>query len=186
MAEWFSKTRAGPNHPLVPEGMRVAVAKYYLDKYLRAKRGVKLPNGADAPLPKWELPSLEDAKKTHGPGGDFTGNVCIIGAGAAGLYIAMMLKYLGITNVDILEASDDVGGRCYTYGPFSDGTACGHDYYDVGAMRIPNIDAMKSCVDALGFFCTPFLLTFFQHAKSRHFNPTAEHLLEPCRLRLPR
>ncbi|KAK1980278.1 hypothetical protein LZ30DRAFT_723840 [Colletotrichum cereale] len=55
----------------------------------------------------------------------------------------MMLKYLGIKNVDILEASDKVGGRCHTYS-FPEDPACQHNYYDVGAMRIPDIPAMKS------------------------------------------
>ncbi|OJA18599.1 hypothetical protein AZE42_06573 [Rhizopogon vesiculosus] len=55
---------------------------------------------------------------------------CIIGAGAAGLYTAMILKELGIP-FDILEASDRVGGRMYTH-RFSEAP---NDYYDVGAMR---------------------------------------------------
>ncbi|OJA12776.1 hypothetical protein AZE42_07909, partial [Rhizopogon vesiculosus] len=54
---------------------------------------------------------------------------CIIGAGAAGLYTAIILKELGIP-FDILEASDRVGGRMYTH-RFSDAP---NDYYDVGAM----------------------------------------------------
>jgi len=40
--------------------------------------------------------------------------VGIIGAGAAGLYAAMLLDSLGI-DYDIHEASDRVGGRIYTY-----------------------------------------------------------------------
>ncbi|KAJ3528979.1 hypothetical protein NM208_g9962 [Fusarium decemcellulare] len=55
----------------------------------------------------------------------------------------MMLKVQGVDNVDILEASDRVGGRCFTY-KFPEDESCPHNYYDVGAMRIPDIDAMKS------------------------------------------
>lgn len=40
--------------------------------------------------------------------------VGIIGAGAAGLYAAVLLDSLGI-DYDILEASDRVGGRIFTY-----------------------------------------------------------------------
>lgn len=41
-------------------------------------------------------------------------HVGIIGAGASGLYIAMILDSLNIT-YDIIEASDRVGGRIYTH-----------------------------------------------------------------------
>jgi NADPH-dependent 2,4-dienoyl-CoA reductase/sulfur reductase-like enzyme len=40
--------------------------------------------------------------------------VGILGAGAAGLYAAIMLDSLGI-DYDILEASDRAGGRIFTY-----------------------------------------------------------------------
>ncbi len=40
--------------------------------------------------------------------------VCIIGAGAAGLYAAIILDYLGI-KYEILEASGRHGGRLYTH-----------------------------------------------------------------------
>lgn len=71
--------------------------------------------------------------------------VCIVGAGVAGLYIAMILDDLKIPNLsyDILEASSRVGGRMFTYN-FSDEP---HDYYDIGAMRYPNIPTMKRTFD---------------------------------------
>jgi hypothetical protein len=40
--------------------------------------------------------------------------VAIIGAGAAGLRVAMMLDYLGLP-YEIFEASNRRGGRCFTY-----------------------------------------------------------------------
>jgi hypothetical protein len=71
--------------------------------------------------------------------------VCIIGAGAAGLYIAMILDDLAIPNLsyDILEADDRVGGRMKTH-YFSDTE---HDYYDIGAMRFPQIPIMDRTFD---------------------------------------
>jgi hypothetical protein len=43
--------------------------------------------------------------------------VCIVGAGAAGLYIALILDDLAIPGLsyDILEGSDRVGGRMFTH-----------------------------------------------------------------------
>ncbi|KAH9926686.1 uncharacterized protein B0H18DRAFT_1005121 [Fomitopsis serialis] len=64
--------------------------------------------------------------------------VGIIGAGVGGLYAAMMLESLEI-DYDILEASDRIGGRLYTY-KFSEKE---HDYFDVGAMRFPDTPMMK-------------------------------------------
>ncbi|KZT70525.1 amine oxidase [Daedalea quercina L-15889] len=50
----------------------------------------------------------------------------------------MMLESLDI-DYEILEASDRVGGRLYTY-KFSEQQ---HDYFDVGAMRFPDTPMMK-------------------------------------------
>ncbi|KAK6357702.1 hypothetical protein TWF718_002011 [Orbilia javanica] len=88
------------------------------------KEGKKLVDGGDPPTPH---------------------KVCIVGAGVAGLYIAMMLEDLQIPGLtyDILEASDRVGGRLYTY-HFSDTK---HDYYDIGAMRYPKIKSMDRTFD---------------------------------------
>jgi monoamine oxidase len=66
--------------------------------------------------------------------------VCIIGAGMAGLYTAMILQDLKIP-FEIIEASDRVGGRAYTH-RFSETTEF-HDYFDVGAMRFPNNPIMS-------------------------------------------
>ncbi|KAA8645834.1 hypothetical protein EYZ11_011931 [Aspergillus tanneri] len=71
--------------------------------------------------------------------------VCIIGAGIAGLYIALILDKLQIPHLSykILEASDRVGGRVYTHN-FS---RTAHDYYDIGAMRYPDIPIMRRTFD---------------------------------------
>lgn len=108
---------------------RAAYAKHILNKHLLTKLNNASPEHHSA-LPA--APKGPDKIEDEGP---YQGRVCIIGAGAAGLYTAMMLKYLGATNIDILEASDRVGGRCYTQ-PLS-GDDEYHNYYDVGAMRIP-------------------------------------------------
>lgn len=73
--------------------------------------------------------------------------VCIVGAGVAGLYIAMILDDLNIPNLtyDILESNTRIGGRLYTYN-FSQTP---HDYYDIGAMRYPDIPVMKRVFDLL-------------------------------------
>ncbi|KAI0447287.1 hypothetical protein F4803DRAFT_364707 [Xylaria telfairii] len=80
-------------------------------------------------------------------GGDPTTprKVCIVGAGVAGLYIAMILDSLEIPQItyDILEASPRVGGRVYTH-YFSENA---HDYYDIGAMRFPKIPIMDRTFD---------------------------------------
>lgn len=83
--------------------------------------------------PREEIPPDEGIKPAK---------VCIVGAGAAGIYMAWMLTYLGI-EYDLLEASDRIGGRVYTYDGFKQSEdpeeQCAHNYYDVGAMRIPKI-----------------------------------------------
>ncbi|KAL7758551.1 hypothetical protein ACKLNR_010978 [Fusarium oxysporum f. sp. zingiberi] len=128
----------------VPSGLRVAYAKHLLDKHLRSlryelnddvSRNEPLPAIGHAPSHGHEDP-LEHLS-------EYKGRVAIVGAGATGLYLAMMLKYLKISNVDIYEASDRIGGRVYTY-EFDKDKASPHNYYDIGAMRIPEIDAMQS------------------------------------------
>ena len=54
----------------------------------------------------------------------------------------MILDELNIPNLsyDILEGSDRIGGRVYTH-YFSKERP--HDYYDVGAMRFPNVKIME-------------------------------------------
>lgn len=76
----------------------------------------------------------------------------VVGAGAAGLFLGMMLDYLNKElelrdkqlrfDYEILEAAgpDRVGGRLYTHN-FSGQRDC-HDYYDVGAMRFPDNPVM--------------------------------------------
>lgn len=73
--------------------------------------------------------------------------IAIIGAGVAGMRVAMMLDYLGLP-YEIFEASGRHGGRCFTY-HFTREQESGlkYDYFDVGAMRYPNNWAMKVVFD---------------------------------------
>jgi NAD(P)-binding Rossmann-like domain len=84
---------------------------------------------------------------------DTVPNIGIIGAGAAGLFTAMVLKWLKANAVDadskpfnytcdIIEASSIAGGRLNTHS-FSDTQQ--DLYFDVGAMRYPQNDVMTRC-----------------------------------------
>lgn len=53
---------------------------------------------------------------------------------------------------EILEASDQIGGRLYTHN-FSKPPA-EHDYYDAGAMRFPDFKIMKRAFDLFEILCT--------------------------------
>ena len=85
--------------------------------------------------------------------------ICIIGAGVAGLYAAMILGSLGI-NYQIVEANGRVGGRVATHefpnGDASDYFVRDHDLHshcvltlskDYGAMRYPDTPFMKRTFD---------------------------------------
>jgi hypothetical protein len=111
------------------------VAKNYVISQL--PRDILPPGASALPRPAIKLPS-ESKKKAVEPLPEKSpfGKVCIVGAGT---YMAWMLTYLGI-EYDLLEASDHTGGRVSTH-EFPDDEECKHNYYDVGAMRIPLIDS---------------------------------------------
>ncbi|KAI0398886.1 hypothetical protein F4802DRAFT_591631 [Xylaria palmicola] len=104
----------------------------------------QLPPG-QVPWTPDSLPPLPDilhhGDTTHGR----EYKLCVIGAGITGLYIALIFDTLKIPGVslDFFEASDRVGGRCLTH-EFS---KIPHDYYDIGAMRFPDIKVMKRTFD---------------------------------------
>ncbi|KAK5651611.1 hypothetical protein OQA88_11884 [Cercophora sp. LCS_1] len=102
------------------------------------------------PEPTPEGQPLPDAPEYKIPGTGKIANprVAIVGAGAAGLFTAMILDYLNQKcaddgfNVayDIFEAAEDrsrLGGRLYTHN-FSLNPDSRHNYFDVGAMRFPD------------------------------------------------
>ncbi|KAF2843229.1 hypothetical protein M501DRAFT_69243 [Patellaria atrata CBS 101060] len=70
------------------------------------------------------------------------GRVHIVGAGIAGMFLAMHSLELGFTDFDIFEASSRVGGRVYTH--TFEGVNTTHNYYDAGAIRIPDMAAIES------------------------------------------
>lgn len=118
--------------------LRAAYAKNILHGHIAKRANKHLENP-----PSTTLPPPEVAKNLQPP--PFKGPICIVGAGAAGLAVAYLLRYADIKEIDIIEASDRVGGRVYTY-PFAKDAACPHNYYDVGAMRIPDIAAQQTQV----------------------------------------
>ncbi|KAK3499480.1 FAD/NAD(P)-binding domain-containing protein [Neurospora hispaniola] len=153
------------NFPLPGGGdsLRIAYARHLLSKSLTEEHAKKhgWSKGEDrglkhifSPIPSF----LDDLKERDGLFSDdpnssvFKGKICIVGAGVAGLLTALMLKIGGIYNFDVVEASDRVGGRLYTHW-FSDkeNPDSEHDYYDIGAMRIPEIKTMQSALDLIKY-----------------------------------
>lgn len=125
--------------------MRVArgtlvLRKHLLKLYNQSKR--KDSDGEATELPQRSIPDLEGLPPSTKDPNDLVGPICIIGAGAAGLFAAMTLLQVGIKDFTILEASNRVGGRAYTY-QFPKDPDCTHNYYDIGAMRIPDIVSMQ-------------------------------------------
>jgi monoamine oxidase len=63
-------------------------------------------------------------------------NVAIVGAGMSGLMTYLCLAQAGLTNVQIIEAGERLGGRVHTEyltgGPFD------YSYQEMGPMRFPN------------------------------------------------
>lgn len=74
------------------------------------------------------------------------GKVGILGAGAAGLYTAMILESLGI-ECEIHESSNRAGGRLHTHYFDDEKDPKKYQYYDVGAMRYPCIPIMHRTFD---------------------------------------
>ena len=147
MALRFPSTPASklPKPPPGPHPREV-MARAYLESHLLSKHQCKYPPKENE-LPLKRLP---DPPLRSGDDLDLPQSVCIVGAGAAGLGVAMMLKYLGVKNVDIFEATGQVGGRCATktFGE-KEGKGCPHNYYDMGAMRIPDIIPMASTLNLI-------------------------------------
>ena len=109
------------------------------------KKYQKTVKNPDQDLPK--APPPREKAPLNGPWSP--GPVCIIGAGAAGMATAIFIHdacvKAGVAppNIDIYEAAERSGGRVYTYQFTDANNPATHNYYDVGAMRIPNIVTMK-------------------------------------------
>ncbi|KAF2148559.1 FAD/NAD(P)-binding domain-containing protein [Myriangium duriaei CBS 260.36] len=135
---------SGPNAP----SLRAEYAKAIL-----RQENLKQINLLQPTNPLTELPpktiqsSLPDTIQEATPKG---APICIVGAGAAGLAVALCLQIAGYTNITIYESTDRHGGRCYTY-KFQNGGPCDHNYYDVGAMRIPQTSTMQSTFNLITY-----------------------------------
>ncbi|KAF5325025.1 hypothetical protein D9619_010096 [Psilocybe cf. subviscida] len=113
-----------------------------------AKRNKSLPTDTPGPVIVSQLPeSVKEIK---------VDKIGIVGAGVAGLYAAMILQSLNI-DYEILEANDRIGGRVFTHrfngdkgvdAPVNDPAR--YDYFDVGAMRFPDIPFMDRVKDLFG------------------------------------
>jgi NADPH-dependent 2,4-dienoyl-CoA reductase/sulfur reductase-like enzyme len=88
-------------------------AQKLLDRFHSRKLGFSIPDTipvstGTGPAAKLDIPDLPLPKPIT--------RLAIIGAGVAGLYTAMILKEKGHEfDIDILEASERVGGRLYTH-----------------------------------------------------------------------
>ena len=117
---------------MVQRTLHAAYAKHVLREHLVQKHNA-LTGGNDT-----TLPPLGDHNILGGVTPDPNQAICIFGAGAAGLSAALFLSHIGFKNIWVLEATSRVGGRAYTHN-FTSGDDCNHNYYDIGAMRIPDI-----------------------------------------------
>ncbi|ETW83664.1 hypothetical protein HETIRDRAFT_62302 [Heterobasidion irregulare TC 32-1] len=86
-------------------------------------------------------------------------DIGIIGGGVAGLYSALLLRKAG-HNIHIFEANNRVGGRIYTHHFSSEK----NQYFEAGAMRIPNSSMQKVVLDLIA------------HLNARHDLPSDKHI----------
>lgn len=101
--------------------------------------------------------------------------ICIVGAGCAGLYTAMILDSLNIP-YEILEANDRIGGRIFTHrfngeagekAPVNDPAR--YDYIDMGAMRYPRIPFMDRVFDLFTRLNMDDLLIQYKYSAANTF-----------------
>ncbi|KAE9402991.1 hypothetical protein BT96DRAFT_815577 [Gymnopus androsaceus JB14] len=100
--------------------------------------------------------------------------VGIIGAGAAGLYTAMILDSLGI-KYEILEGSARHGGRILTHEFTKELPGAPYQYFECGAMRFPDIFLMRRTFDLarkrLGMGADKFIEVIMHSDQAiKHFN----------------
>lgn len=124
------------------QSIRGLAAKHVVSKFIEKHRPVVLEPG-----PVTAIPTSQKHSRVS------TDPICIIGAGAAGLYAAMILDDLQL-DYEIIEAGERIGGRIYTHrfngdvgrnAPINDPAR--YDYIDIGAMRYPNIQFMDRVFD---------------------------------------
>ncbi|PBK71612.1 FAD/NAD(P)-binding domain-containing protein [Armillaria solidipes] len=117
---------------------------------------IEVPRGPGSVIPsdrpplkpiRSPIPILTSRSGTDGAPGEAPKDllVGIVGAGPAGLYTAMILDDLGI-KYEILEGSDRLGGRIRTH-HFRSVDVKPWNYFDIGAMRYPDIPIMWRVFD---------------------------------------
>ncbi|CAE6481563.1 unnamed protein product [Rhizoctonia solani] len=132
---------------------RGAYAKKILKKYLREAGQHEI------------FKPLESGARISTPA-----KIGIVGAGIAGLYTALMLDWLDDPDFtyDILEANPDrVGGRLYTH-HFDKKKK--YEYYDVGAMRFPDLPWMKPTTDLMSFLHVPCITYIMEDEKKNNIS----------------
>ena len=140
--------------------VRSRIAEFYTSRKPDDLVRTKLPGSNLEDATPENLPYIPETKPSDAVDPDGY-KVCIIGAGVAGLFTAMTIDYLNEMvpdlnfSYEILEAADEsrFGGRLYTH-KFSEAL---HDYYDVGAMRFPEIPIVERYI--LDVECTLVPLT---------------------------
>jgi monoamine oxidase len=103
-----------------------------------ALRTIGLGLTAGVALPSW-LSSC--SPEEPGPEIEFDGTVAVIGAGAAGLYVADILRSKGV-NVIIYEASSRLGGRIRSIRQFEENPFSNSYPVELGAERIIGSDSI--------------------------------------------
>lgn len=138
---------------------RRRLAKVYKHVPVELQDLPTLPSTPLAEASPEKLPSLPKVEPTAKLPAEI--KVCIVGAGAAGLFTAMIFDWLKSKSdkgelpdlhikYDLFEAAgeDRAGGRLYTH--HFEGTkqypTGPHQYYDVGAMRFPDNPVMQKSV----------------------------------------
>ncbi|KAG6217694.1 hypothetical protein E4U50_003148 [Claviceps purpurea] len=94
-------------------------------------------NGFD-PLGQW-FDGVRLLKQKQPPAADVAAakkkDIAIVGAGLSGLTTYLLLHQAGFTNVQVLEASNRLGGRVHTQ--YLTGGPWDYSYQELGAMRLP-------------------------------------------------
>src|SRR5688572_2182458 len=103
-----------------------------------ALRNIGLGLSAGLVLPPW-LSSC--SPEDPGPEIQYDGTIAIIGAGAAGLYVADILQSKGL-KVVIYEASDRVGGRIRSIRQFDENPLSNSYPIELGAERVLGEDSI--------------------------------------------
>lgn len=153
-----------PSHASVRDGLGKLIIQATID----ANRPIILGRSALSAQQALEKLDVSEPERSTHP-------ICIVGAGCAGLYTAMILDTLDIP-YEILEANDRIGGRIFTHrfngeagekAPVNDPAR--YDYIDMGAMRYPRISFMKRVFDLFTRLKMDDLLIQYKYSAANTF-----------------